>query len=133
MAPSHNSLQSVIAVLLDLAVEDVPFFFAERDDAAEWQKYFDFLRSRGFAVLAFRPQYEEALGCPYIAIGRSGRNAHAHCVLKNSGRLIHDPDPGGDGLTETLLLQILCPLDPSRHVVMAAERTAGIDANDAKE
>lgn len=117
---THNSLQAAVATLLDLPIEEVPFFFERSEDADEWKKYFSFLKARGFEVLAFEPQYERTLGCPYIAIGRSERNEWAHCVLRKGGKLVYDPHPSGDGLTETLLLQVLCPLDPGRHVVKAS-------------
>jgi hypothetical protein len=126
---THNSLQAVVATLLDVPLSEVPFFFEHKDDADEWRNYFAFLKARGFDVIAFEPQYEGTLACPYIAIGRSRHSSAAHCVLRKGGKLIYDPHPDGGDLSETLLVQILCPLDPGRHTLRTspngAENTNG--------
>ncbi|MDI1288901.1 MAG: hypothetical protein PSX37_02990 [bacterium] len=104
-----NCLQTCVASLLELPLEDVPHFAAQSD----WYDAMCYwLADQGFAVVDQRHPIEGVLG---ICMGKSPRGNFTHVVITNgSDELAHDPHPSRAGLLTFDRWWYLLPTDPAR-------------------
>lgn len=114
--PGGNCYSACVASLLELPIEDVPYFMGE--PANEWSKRLDeWLAPRGFYALHYeinpenRAYYDREKLWPkgfYILGGKSPRGDHA--VVARGRDMVHDPHPSRAGLTDTDGFTLLIPL-----------------------
>ncbi|MCU1418704.1 MAG: hypothetical protein JWP32_2878 [Schumannella sp.] len=110
-----NCLQTAVASLLDLPVEEVPHFVAVPEDRW-WSEFLNWLTGRGLRLTMFEDRFETTstyldgwlISAPLsdapkdrlvIASGMADRGLR-HCVLWEDGALVHDPHPSRAGLAE---------------------------------
>lgn len=113
--PGGNCFSACIASLLELSIDDVPYFmgdFSEPDDGEWFNRLNDWLRPRGFVALFFL--YQSLADFPSLCVlgGASSRGPHS-CVGRR-GEIVWDPHPSRSGLTSVEDVTILVPLDPAR-------------------
>lgn len=113
--PGGNCFSACVASLLELEVEEVPYFMGEPDWFFAFNRW---LRPRGLYAMNFEGHPERFQGfvpddARCILGGRSPRGPHA-VVGTMSGVTLHDPHPSRDGLLDIEDSTILVPVDPAR-------------------
>lgn len=104
--PGGNCWSACVASLLDLSIEEVPYFL---DD---WPRAFDeWALARGFYTLTTDCDHFTPPGL-HILGGQSPRDI-SHAVVAHGDRIVHDPHPGRGGLRVREKCTMLIPLDPS--------------------
>lgn len=110
--PGGNCFSACIASLLELPIEEVPYFMDESDGRAPWDEQLDaWLETRGFYALHFNIQDPARMLWPkgyYIQVGKSPRGDHA--VVARRSDMVHDPNPARDGLVSLEGFVLLVPL-----------------------
>ena len=108
--PGGNCMSACIASLLDLSIEDVPYFGSEIE---EYNNNLDiFLLDRGLIAITFLNNSDWVPKCFHIMGGRTGMGA-SHAVVGVNGEMIHNPnrlDRSSLKIVEDYT--ILVPLDP---------------------
>lgn len=98
--PGGNCFSACVASLLELSIDDVPYFMDEEDGKPKWYEQLDsWLAPRGFYALHFDVVDRERTVWPkgfYIRIGKSSRGDHA--VVGRGGAVVFDPHPSREGL-----------------------------------
>jgi hypothetical protein len=121
--PAGNCFAACVASLLELRLEDVPFFM-DAGPGGEWFDAFNaWLKTRGLYSLQFlvsnpnTPGQEWFPAGLHLMGGASPRHpvdsGILHCVVADNGEIIHDPNPARTGLLTKLDVQIVIPIDPS--------------------
>jgi hypothetical protein len=106
-----NCTEAAVASILGLALDDVPDFRANGDDALSfWDAFETFINSRGFDVLMLDGTWVPDV--LYLASGLSPRGVH-HMVLMRGGKLVHDPHPSRAGIAAAEQIRLLVPIDPA--------------------
>lgn len=94
-----NCFAACVASVLELSIDDVPNFCGLY--GPEWFIKFDeWLRSQGYGALMLNPDGGAPLHNCYYLIGGNGPRGFAHEVVGLNGKMVHDPHPSGDGLTD---------------------------------
>ena len=118
--PGGNCFSACVASLLEVALEEAPYFMADPDD--RWYGRFEsWLEQRGMYPLMF-PLPEGTGGWVpsgfHILSGHSPRKPDdpgaLHSVVGYHGRILHDPHPSRGGLLSWNDTIILVPVDPSK-------------------
>lgn len=116
-----NCFSACIASLLELPLEEVPNFCADKEG---WPRNaIDWLRNRGYAFIGM--PYDDVpkevairdmqqFGGYFIVSGTSPRFDCLHSVLYKDGKLIHDPHPDGDGVETIEYIEVLAAHDPRK-------------------
>lgn len=117
--PGGNCLSACIASLLELPIEEVPYFGADGnwlDRLALW------LTPRGFWPLIC-PLDRDARWYPpvlHILSGKGprdlGRPDVLHSVVAYGNEIVHDPHPSRAGLITHEDVVLLVPVDPAQHL-----------------
>lgn len=108
-----NCTQAAVASLFGLDLCDVPDF--NTGDALAWHKGMEvFFASRGYELLRF-DNHRHFRGL-YLAGGPSRRGVQ-HMIVMRNGETVHDPYPGGFGLTKIEHVWVPVPLDPATRLV----------------
>lgn len=114
-ATPGNCMQTAVASLLDLPLDDVPHFVAEPIETW-WTEFLDWIFARGLRLTMFEDRFDEIeqyrggdlITAPLslapadrlaIANGMTERGFR-HSVLWQHGALVHDPHPSGAGLLD---------------------------------
>lgn len=114
-ATPGNCMQTAVASLLGLPLEEVPHFVAAPDDLW-WSAFLNWIVGRGLRLTMFEERFTTReiyldgwlIAAPIsdaptdqlvIANGMSDRGFR-HCVLWKNEALVHDPHPSGAGLAE---------------------------------
>jgi hypothetical protein len=89
-----NCMRASLASLFELKIDDIPKF--ENMKKNSWRREFNFwLKSMNILL---KEEYEAPRDNQfYISIGMTNRGV-LHCVVSQSGKMIHDPHPSQDGL-----------------------------------
>lgn len=104
-----NCQQAATASLLGLRIDEVPNFMAFKDtEKGFWGSFFEFAKSRGFAVLEFGG--DRHFECYHLASGPSVRGV-SHAVVYRAGKLVWDPHPSRAGILEVTSVCVLVPID----------------------
>lgn len=115
-----DCLSACLASILEIPLEDVPYF-ADIEDNIEFYKAINaWLRPYGYFYLTIEPGGVEELNCwgDYYAIlsGPAERpwGEPSHAVVARGGELVHDPNPnyGRTGIKTITGINFLVPLDP---------------------
>lgn len=120
-----NCTQAAVASLFGLDLCDVPDF--NTGDNLAWHTgLLSFFVSRGYELL--RLDHHRHFAGLYLAGGSTSRGTQ-HMVVMRGGRIVHDPYPGGFGLTKVERVWVPVPLDPAATAplpadLIAAERIA---------
>ncbi len=106
-----NCLAAVLCSIIGCKIETTFKFDAtwqepnEFSDEVARKATYDFLKSRGFAMLSY--QYNDIMArniaksfseIPIIMVGKSPQGNWNHTVIYKSGQMIHDPHPDGKGI-----------------------------------
>jgi hypothetical protein len=118
--PGGNCFSACIASLLEIALDDVPYFMSEPD--SEWYDRFRaWLEGRGWYPLCLQYDGERPTPGLHILSGLSPRAAdgadperYQHSVVARGRKIVHDPHPSRDGLRDRRDVIVLVPLDPAR-------------------
>jgi hypothetical protein len=112
-----NCAQAAVATVLGLDLQDVPDFTAGgisgsvESASGFWRTFNDYLESRGLIAERINSNYgSEAL---HLASGLSPRGT-AHMVVRHGFKIVHDPHPSRDGLTDVSHVHLLVPIDIAR-------------------
>ena len=112
--PGGNCFSACVASLLELPIDDVPYFMHD------WPAAFDaWLEARGLCQVSV--PYDPSMGVPpgfYILGGQCPRGSHA--VVARGPDIVHDPHPSRVGLTHREDCTVLAPLDPARLAAVGA-------------
>ena len=110
-----NCLETAVACLLDIRLDQVPDFNGASGDGAVQNDNFEaFVESLGFHVMSFFRSEGKGVyqpECLYLASGPGPRGCH-HVVVMRDGHLEHDPHPSGAGLLSVEHVRVLVPVDP---------------------
>jgi hypothetical protein len=142
-----NCFQAAIASVLEMELDAVPHFaqlgceatiargVAPEDafkNSSDWFYLLnDWLKPRGLSYIEFtEPEnWSEAITSRlgyHLIVGLSPRGEHAHVVVGEAGRVVHDPradaDPEGPALRSMTAFGIFLPLDPARMSAPATHR-----------
>lgn len=109
-APGGNCFSACIASLLELRIEDVPYFM---DSSRWWEDFETWLLPLGYFPLLVPLDGEWAPPGLHVLSGTSERGAR-HSVVARGREIVHDPHPGRAGLVTRDRTVVLVPLDPSR-------------------
>ncbi len=115
-APGGNCLSACIASLLELPIEEVPYFgppdrIGTRE---EWGKNIEqWLNPRGFYSIMFPHGLTFVPPGFHILSGMSPRGVR-HSVVAHGERTVHDPHPSRGGLVLVEDVTLLVPLDPKQ-------------------
>ncbi len=101
-----NCHQAAVASILGLPLDRIPDFGQQQDPEGA---YAGFLRSLGFLVLKASPKAR--FDCYYLAFGPSIVTGNPHVVVYRAGKLVHDPHPGRDGLSNVTSVHVLVPME----------------------
>lgn len=105
--PGGNCFSACVASLLDLSIEDVPYFM----DVEDWcAKFASWLVSYGFYPVTFRLMDRWRPQGLYILGGKSPRGDHAVVACENV--IVHDPHPSREGLIAIEDATLLVPFRP---------------------
>lgn len=106
-----NCFQTSIASILDLEIEEVPFFI---DKGEAWWLYFtNWLKDKGFYTIVFNR--EMVFEGYYLVLGTSPRDPDInHQVIYKDGVLAHDPHPDNTGVLDIKECMVLVPYDPGK-------------------
>lgn len=114
--PGGNCFSACVASLLDLQIDDVPYF---GHDDVWWDRATEWLAPHGLWPLCVF--FENAPDPPpalHILTGRSPREPDdpkaLHSVVARGDDIIHDPHPSRAGLFSREEYVILVPLDPRK-------------------
>ncbi|HEY2512770.1 MAG TPA: hypothetical protein VGI39_18010 [Polyangiaceae bacterium] len=115
--PGGNCFSACVASLLDLSIDDVPYFMGSE---AWFEGFLAWLKPFGFWAMTVRIEAAEQWrpGGLFILGGRSSRGSHA--VIAEGTSLVHDPHPSREGLVAIEDATILVPFDPAMGVPLAA-------------
>lgn len=106
-----NCLQSSVAGLLGLELDEVPHFVMK---AAWFSLFEDWLNQRGLTIVAFDYVCDMSdVECDYLALGPSPRGRN-HCVIMNACKMVWDPHPDNTGLREVQRVYLITPVNLSR-------------------
>lgn len=109
--PGGNCFSACVASLLELALEDVPYFMGHDHWFLVFQNW---LRARGWYAVNCKLADDWQPAGLYILGGESPRGAHA--VIAEGSTIVHDPHPSRTGLVARDSAILLVPLDPGRMV-----------------
>jgi hypothetical protein len=118
-----NCTQAVLASVLELPLESVPYFFdAGPTDTDWWNALYQFLAVRNLTMWHVSyPSHEYALldlkhRPGFLLVwGESPRSpTRQHYVIWHGGAIVHDPHPDRGGLVRIGGVDLLYPLDPAR-------------------
>lgn len=112
----YNCVQACVASILGLPLSEVPDFYVEAPEPADfWELFEQFLASKGFyALLDAKKDQRMQLEVLYLASGTSPRGLK-HMTIYYDGKLVHDPHESNEGIQRVESAYILIPFDPSRH------------------
>ena len=111
--PGGNCFSACVASILEMNLDDVPYFMEPED----WLGYFNkWLRPLGFYAIDiplngsdWRPEGY------YILSGESPRNKdYDHSTVALGNKIVHDPHPSKDNIKDEKFATILIQLDPSK-------------------
>lgn len=111
--PGGNCWSACVASLLELPIEDVPYFL---DDWPE--KFNRWIEARGFYAVTIAD--ERFVPGGYCIIGGHSPRGIPHAVVGCRDRIVHDPHPSREGLVVREDCTLLIPIDPARQCVLAA-------------
>lgn len=110
--PNGNCFSACVASILELPLDEVPFFMGSEgdwfDDLNDW------LRDRGLYAIrfAFSDKYTFYPAGYYIVGGVSPRNPDAlHAVVALGDKVVHDPNPARQGVKKWVDWIVIMPLD----------------------
>jgi hypothetical protein len=121
--PGGNCFSACVASILELPIEDVPYFMDAPED--KWFGAFEpWLAARGYYAL-----YVEVIdgwtprGLHILSGSMSRRrNAPEHSVVARGSEIVHDPHPDRPGLAKRTHICLIIPLDPTLPRVDSTER-----------
>lgn len=131
-----NCFSACLATVLELPIEQVPNFFEVAGPQPEkwWAAVRDWLRPRGWGVLTVGVANGLAEELPGILIisGKTARHTD-HSTVWKDGVMVHDPYPGGEGLTDVQCVDLLYPLDASALIHWRPKPLTWADVQDLRE
>ena len=119
--PGGNCFSACVASIMELSLEQVPYFMAAPED--RWYARFEaWLERRGLYPLMLPIPDGPRGWAPsgyHILSGNSPRKPEdpeaLHSVVGYHGRILHDPHPSRAGLLSWIDTIVLVPMDPSKH------------------
>lgn len=113
--PGGNCFSACLASLLDISIEDVPYF--NDPPAHRWfLRAQAWLRPQGLYIVTYSFGHGFAPDGLHILGGHSPRDpehAWLHAVIAEGDRIVHDPHPSRAGLVDRVDYTLLVPLNPS--------------------
>lgn len=121
--PGGNCFSACVASLLELRIEDVPYFMG--DTPQDWDRNSGirlnaFLSPLGLFSLCLIVPARQFESCPiYMILGgqaerEPGGPRTPHAVVGFAGKWVHDPHPSRAGLIEIEDVTLIVPIDPAR-------------------
>lgn len=109
--PGGNCFSACVASLLELSIDEVPYFMS--DPETWWERFLDWLRPRGYYALCVPYSTSWWPNGYHIIGGRSPRDT-SHAVVGLGEKIVHDPHPDRTGLVKREDVTLLVPIDPGR-------------------
>lgn len=94
-SPDGNCFQAGIASILDVGIEEIPFFGVD-----EWWfgRARDFVKTKGRDLIFLPKEWGvDSINAYHLISGRS-RRGYRHVVVGLESYMVHDPHPEGTGL-----------------------------------
>lgn len=115
--PHGNCYAACIASVFEVLLEDLPRLHMVEDN---WENDLEkWLEPRGFVVISMgypKPRDIQDLPdfqCVHLAIG-DNPDGVSHCVVVDSGKIVHDPNPSRRGILNVRTLEFFVTKDPAR-------------------
>jgi hypothetical protein len=117
-----NCFPACIASILEIPIEQVPHLVDNPDDAHWIFEMNRWANSIGLGfLLTFVPEGERSevffryfAEAYTIRLGKTDDGGE-HAAIYHRNQLVHDPTPGGTGITECTSVVVFFPLDPAKH------------------
>jgi len=124
--PGGNCFSACVASLLELGIDDVPYFMGGvadgkgDDDPCTWfDRFQSWLAAYGLWAVCFDASNEFVPSGLHILSGKSPRGKKSddlHSVVANGIHVVHDPHKSRDGLLSRKDMTIIIPIDPAQAV-----------------
>jgi hypothetical protein len=113
--PGGNCFSACVASLLELSIEDVPYFMGDtKEEGEEWlERFEEWLAPLGLYPLMFKCGDHRPEGL-HILCGKTSRGDHG--VVARGSDMIHDPHPSRIGLLSHNHCVVLVSIDPAREL-----------------
>lgn len=120
--PGGNCFSACVASILELSIEEVPYFMGDMSDNHDWlERFAEWLAPRGLypvhSMMGDGPDGWAPRGL-HVMSGQSPRHPDGperlHSVVARGREMLHDPHPLKRGLLSIRDTVILVPFDPSR-------------------
>lgn len=111
-----NCLAAALASILELPIEAIPEF-EDMKKSEWWDELKSWLKIRGMYIINFDGENIQFLldnfDMYFIVSGTSPRGDCNHSVIYKGNKMVHDPHPSGNGVTEIKEVDVIVPVDPS--------------------
>jgi hypothetical protein len=107
--PGGNCFSACVASILDLTIDDVPYFMDVEDWIAKFARWLD---RYDLYPVTFKVGPEWHPAGLYILGGKSSRGDHA--VVARAREIVHDPHPSREGLIHREDATVLVAYEPKR-------------------
>lgn len=111
--PGGNCMSACIASILELPIEEVPYFMGNDIRGGAWKlKLKVWLAERGLYPLFITPVAEIYIPRYHIMQGKSPRGRGTHAVVAKGDRVVWDPHPSRAGIRDISERTIIIPEGP---------------------
>ena len=118
--PGGNCFSACVASILELSLEDVPYFMGTLEDGDEWfDKFENWLARHSLYPVMFKLSIAEDNDWRpsglHILSGKSPRakTDEMHSVVADKSKVLHDPHPSRDGILSHDDVVLFAPFDPA--------------------
>jgi len=123
-----NCFSACVASILELPIEDVPFFGA---DELWWTRFSEWLEARNLYAVCLKHRAGRAPVGYHILSGKSPRGEFMHSVVAKGEDIVHDPHPSRANIQDRVDCIIIVPMDfgdHKRELATLRERVAKLEA-----
>lgn len=111
--PGGNCFSACIASILELPIQEVPYFMSDDIHGREWIiKLGNWLRPRGLYPMVLSAGAK--VPGVHIIHGQSPRGEGTHAVVGIGESIVHDPHPSRAGIRSVTERTVLVPYEPHR-------------------
>ena len=107
-----NCFSACVASILEVSLEDVPFFGA---DELWWARFSEWLEARNLYAVCLKHRAGRAPVGYHILSGKSPRGEFLHSVVAKGEDIVHDPHPSRANIQDRVDCIIIVPMDFGDH------------------
>jgi len=113
-----NCFAACVASILEIRLSTVPNFCADYPDGEHWEKFREWLKPFGLDALGLfgdPAEWGDHLPASHIIVCGPNSDGVLHAVVYYKGKLVHDPNPNGQGLAKADNFGVFVPREPHKH------------------